>query len=357
MRWQFILQVVAGLMVALPAAAQDEAPQAKLRVGISPFAPFVMTDASKPPRGYSIDLWERTAAELGMAFEYVEAKGVAEKLDALQRGETDVAIGGISMTAEREARVDFTLPSFDSGLGILVRADELKTSIWDVVGALFSASKTGIAIGFLLLIVIAGHLVWFAERGEDAFHDNYIPGVFEGMYWAIVTASTVGYGDKAPVKWAGRAIAALVIIIALPMFAFFTAELASAFTVHELSTRIDGPEDLVNRRVGVLRGTTSAMRAADMRLPIQQWDRIEDLYASLNEGTIDAIIYDAPALQYYAQTTGRGKVAMVASVFAPANLGMAVQQGSLLRERINQALLKLSENGVTETIRVRWMGR
>ena len=44
-------------------------------------------------------------------------------------------------------------------------------------------------LGLLGLIVLAGHVVWLAERSTDrqetTFSRTYVPGVFEGMYWAL----------------------------------------------------------------------------------------------------------------------------------------------------------------------------
>ncbi len=345
----------AGATSAPAASVPAETPPAgPLRVGISPFAPFVLGDRD-PPAGFSIDLWHQVSVELGVEYRFVRAPGVAAKLDQLARGDIDVAIGGITLTREREELVDFTHPSVETGLGILIRAGDVESPGF-FARLRLGGRKWGLILGFLALIVISGHLVWWAERGRDAFNDKYMPGVFEGMYWAIVTASTVGYGDKAPVRWPGRLVASLVIVIALPLFALFTAELASTIVVAEIQSRIDGPEDLTGKRVGVVRGTASAEWAASRGLGLYQWDRAEEVYAALEEGMIDAVVYDAPNLQYYAQNQGRGRVQLVGGQFLAQNLGIAVREGSPLRERINRALLELNESGEIQRLRVQWFG-
>lgn len=351
------LFLVATPLSAAPAPVASEAPKLpeKVRVAISPFAPFVMKDGARA-RGYSIDLWERIASRLGLAYEYVEAKGVPQKLDKLLKGDADVAIGGITFTHERERIVDFTHPTFESGLGILVRERSADAGFFEKLKGAFSKTRLSIIFGFLLLIIAAGHLIWIAERGKEAFDDRYVPGVFEGMYWAIVTASTVGYGDKAPVKWSGRVLACLLIVISLPMFAVFTAELASALTIEEIQSQIRGPDDLRGKRIGVRRGTSSAAWAARSGLRLLQWDEMEDVYAALLEGRVDAVVYDAPALAHFAQGPGRGKVYLVGEPFLRQDLGMALPEKSPLREQVNRVLLELKEEGELQRLRVKWMG-
>ena len=370
--------VIAVCFVPSVSAAEG----AKLRVGISPFVPFVITgpraaaserqhgngtppvleDAAGPrdtgsePEGFCIDVWREIARQMGVEYEFVPSAGVAEKLQMLQDGKTDVAIGGISITKRREEMVDFTHPTFHSGLDILVLQGR-GVGVWAKLKVLITKTRLTILIGFIALILVAAHLIWGIERSEDsAFGKPYAHGVLEGIYWAVVTASTVGYGDKVPRKGVGKVLAVLVIIVALPLFALFTAELASAFTVQRLATAIAGPEDLPGKRVGVVQGTTSADYVTRLHVGLYPYGRIDDAYAALARGEIDAVVYDAPALQYYAHHAGKGKVAVVGSPFMPQDFAIAVGEGSPLREQINRAILALIERREINRIHVKWFG-
>ena len=347
-------------VIATPAWSQDSetterpANDDALRIGISPFPPFVI-DGDKP-QGYSIELWQRIAKQLDRKFDFVKCSGAADKLERIIKGELDVAIGGITATPQRETQVDFSHPTYRSGLGIMLPGKADAPSLWNRFSRALARTNMTVVVAFFLIVVIAGHLIWFVERGRDTFNPKYAPGVFEGIYWAIVTASTVGYGDKAPVKAVGRIIAMVIIVISLPMFALFTAELASAFTLEGIAAAISGPEDLRNRRVGVVRGTQSARFAAERGLQIRQWEQAEQVYAGLENGTVTAVIYDAPSLKYYAQTDGQDRVHMVPQSFDIRDLAFATQQGSDLREHINRILLELDASGDLAALRVKWFG-
>lgn len=345
-----------------PAAEATTAPytpngpkESALRVAISPFRPLVFLD-TPTPTGYSIDLWNKIAEELNVTYTFVPMQGVGEKLKAIVENKVDVAIGGITVTSKREREMDFTHATLQAGLSILVR-DEESIGFRERLSRLFTKTRLSILVGFLLLIVVAGHLMWWAERGRASFSDKYTEGVAEGMYWALVTASTVGYGDKVPNKWLGRLLAMVVIVFSLPLFALFTAELTSAMTLQEIqSSSISGPRDLVHRRVGVIRATEGASWSSSRDLDTRPYNTLDDAYQALLAQEVDALVYDSPSLMYLSQHEGQGKVHVVGNTFVHQGLGIVVPTGSELRERINRAILDLEESGEIARIHARWFG-
>ena len=342
---------------SVPGLAQEPSAPEELRIGISPFPPFVIE--KDEAEGYSIDLWKEIANEIDRPFRFVKCVGAADKLRRLQPNPPngaealDVAIGGITTSSEREKLVDFTHPTYRSGLGIMLPGPAETPGLFERIQGALAKTNTGVIWGFFILVLVAGHAIWLLERGES-FAASYVPGVFEGIYWAIVTASTVGYGDKAPVKPVGRILAMLVIVVSLPLFALFTAELASAFTLQGIAAAIDGPEDLGGRRVGVVRGTQSASFAAEWNLDIRQWDTAAEVYEGLARKEVSAVIYDAPSLKYHAQTAD---VHVIEREFDIRDLAMATPQQSPLREQINRALLALKASGKLTELRSNGSGR
>ncbi len=348
-----------------PRAILDDAPPTKdavdgakpsLRIAVSPIAGYVQRTQSGAPEGFSVDVAKRVSAKLLREPTFVWTKNVEETLQAVQDGRVDVGVGAISVTAERERLLDFTHAYATSGLGMAVRAQP--RSWWGRLGASLTKGRLTIIFGFFLLIVVAGHLVWLAERGKDAFSDHYFPGVFEGMYWAIVTASTVGYGDKAPVKWAGRALAGLVIVISLPMFAIFTAELTSALTTSELEAGLKSPNDLGDRPVAVVAGTTSAAFATRRGLSVVATGSVEKAVAALEAGEADAAIYDEVPLRSVVAMDAKARkipVQVTASSFEVTPIAIAVAPQSPLLEPINLALLSLLESGDLALLDAKWL--
>ena len=74
----------------------------------------------------------------------------------------------------------------------------------------------------LVLGLVAGFLVTVVDR-ED------FPTFGDGLWWAIVTLGTVGYGDLVPSNTPGRLVGGLVIVVGVTFIAFLTALVTSSF--------------------------------------------------------------------------------------------------------------------------------
>ncbi len=324
-----------------------------VRVAVRELPPFVEKRGDRYT-GLTIELWEQVAARNRWRTEYVEVDSVRSQLDAVAEGRADVAATAVSITRAREERFDFSYPYFDAGLQIMVPADR-QLSLATLVRSLLSPSLLLLFAVFFAGLLVVGALVAFIERGSNPDFDHFGPkAVLEGMWWGLVTAATVGYGDRVTRTTAGRVIAAFWILFGVVFVAQLTATVTASLTAKELRSDIRGPDDLGGRTIVTVRGTTAASYLRDRRLPATELDSVDEMVDTVAGGRADAAVYDAPVLAYQVGRAGANRVALVGTPFTSEFYGIAAQPDSELLEPIDQGLLELGESGAYERLRAAW---
>ncbi|NBC23560.1 MAG: transporter substrate-binding domain-containing protein [Gammaproteobacteria bacterium] len=348
----------AATLVLLAASAMATAAHAAtLVVGTKESPPFAMVDERTGEwSGISIDLWERIALELGYRTEY-RSLPLDELLDSVAAGEIDVALAALTVTANREREADFTHPYYQSNLAIAVPAVQ-QTQLGAVVAALLSPAFLS-ALGILLVLLAGvGLLVWLAERRSNAeeFGGTPIEGLGSGFWWSAVTMTTVGYGDKSPRTLAGRLLALVWMFTSLIIVAGITGAMASAFTVTSLRTSITGPADLPGLRVGTVTGSTSEDYLNGIGARPLAEGRLETALEDLAANRLDAVVYDAPVLDYLIQQRHAGELQILPAEFNKESYAIALTEDTERLEPINLALLEITASADWQAIRRRYLG-
>ena len=347
---KIVLSVFILFQIASPIFAQDSSQT--IRIAVKEFPPFVFKDL----RGFCIDMAKIISERNELKPEFVYYKTVEDVLNAVETGECDANFSGITITAEREKRVDFSHPFFDSGLIVAVKENpenglsKLALKILKVIG--YSV------LVFLIGLTVVAHAIWFLEKSDNdpkSFPTTYKKGIMDAYWWAVVTMTTVGFGDKVPKKPIGRIIASIWMFVGIIWFAAFTATLTSSLTISRIGHgEIEGLKDLSDKRVAVIKGTTSEnfMRYHDVTVMLAE--TLDDLIRSLKAETVDAVVYDAPALMYIAKKDTSIKV--VGEMFDEQRYGVVFRQGAEhnFKEIFNVAILEMQKSGEYQKIYNKW---
>jgi ABC-type proline/glycine betaine transport system substrate-binding protein len=352
---------VSGTTAHLPQDTQLSQPLSQtLRVVTQRNEPFVIYEDGNYG-GFSVELWSKIAQELGLKYEIHGVNTIAKLLDEVWRGAADVAISGIGITSRREQALDFTHAYFESGLQILVAKESgwlFEDTLRKIASIAFSRKLLYGVTVFALVLLVAAHIIWWLERGHNPeFPLSYSRGLWHSIWWAVVTVTTVGYGDKTPRGTFGRLFGLFWILAGYFVFAYFTASVSSTATVRQLHGTINGPEDLFGKRVATVSKSTAAEYLAQQGVNATELNDVNQAFRQLEAGKVAAVVYDAPVLQHYASQQGKGKVHVVGLIFQEKSYGIALAENNELRDRINVALLKIMETGEYQTIRQKWFGQ
>ena len=346
-------------------AATDELPsdggnaladlQQPLRVATREVPPFAMRDENGDWTGLAIELWQRATTKLGLSWE-LEELGLAEMLNATAKGEIDAAVAALTITAGRERRMDFSHPFHTTGIGIAVR--RYQSLGWAAgVQRVLSGPFLQTAGGLLALLTAVGLLVWLVERRRNPqFQGDPVKGIGSGLWWSAVTMTTVGYGDKAPVTFAGRLIGLIWMFAGVILISSFTAAIATSLTVHSLGSKVDGEEDLPTVRVATLANSASELYLLAQGIrPSTTATDIDQLLKRLADGSVDALVYDAPILKYRIRQGYADRLAVLPTIVLRSDYGIALPTGSPLREPLNREILRIIQSDAWKALLTRYL--
>jgi polar amino acid transport system substrate-binding protein len=319
-----------------------------LVVGLIESPPFCIRGKDGSWSGISVELWEGIAADLGIETEFRETT-VTGLFDDLALGRPlDVSIGALTITAEREDRMDFSQSFFLSGLSVAVKTAPGVGGLWSWIGRVLVWNFWRIVAALIASLVLVALLIWVLERKgnpkEFGGDGKVYRGIGSALWWSAVTMTTVGYGDLAPRSPGGRLVAIAWMFVSLLLVSWFTASMASVLTAERLDAGtgglvVRGPDDLRRLHVAVIAGTSSEdylrNRQIDyIRIPAKE------LLEVLLTGRAQAVLGDAPTLRYIARREPYvGKITVLPQTFQIEPYGIALRDGSPWRKPVDRALL------------------
>jgi polar amino acid transport system substrate-binding protein len=341
-----VLGIVALLIFVFSpvnAVAQDhKAIPNKVVVAGAEVPPFAMKTEDGGWEGLSIELWRTIAQKLGVEFELREYSP-DQLVEAVTKGEVDV-IPALAATEQHEMIMDLSLPFLRSGSAIAVAAKPTEHSWLHFAGRLVSLNILPVIGLLVLLSLTAGTIVWlFEARGNpDMFGGGTVRGIGHGIWWAVVTLTTVGYGDKAPKTLGGRIVALVWMFASVILIAGFTAAITTSFTVGELHGKVHGLSDLPDVRVGSLSHSQALNFLTKRGIAVLPFENAKDGLQAIVDKRIDAFVFNEAVLRHLVRMAFPGRVQVLASTFDHYYVSMAVPSGSVLREPLDRALLAVT---------------
>lgn len=274
----------------------------KLKVAVFDRPPFAMKDGDGHWTGLSVDLWEEVSRKLKLDYEYVEVS-LDDVVLALHKGEVDISLGELGVSAERERLIDFTQPYLVTTAAVAFPRETSLSSWRQILNGITHDGLMPVLAAMLGTLFIFSLLLWLLERRthQSHFGGKPIHGFGSALWFSAVTMTTVGYGDKTPQTPLGRFLAFIWMFTGILLVSAFTGSVASSITVAELNSTINHVSDLGRFRNGVLDGSLADNVLTMTGIRAQKFATVEDGLKALTENKITAFSGDAITLRYIVQ--------------------------------------------------------
>nr|QHA94732.1 ionotropic receptor 25a [Pardosa pseudoannulata] len=328
----------------------------------------------------------------------------------------DIALGPISVMAERETVVDFTVPYYDLvGISILMKKPSVPPSLFKFLTVLEANVWACILAAYFVtsfLMFVFDRLSPYSyynnkEKYKDDDEDEKRDFSLKESLWFCMTSLTPQGGGEAPRNLSGRLVAATWWLFGFIIIASYTANLAAFLTVSRLDSPIESLDDLAKQykiKYAPQASTSAATYFERMayieekfyeiwknmslddslneteRAKLAVWDYpVSDKYTKIwwtmketgmpktfqegvdkvlaSKGSQDGFAFIADSTQVKYAVMINCQLTSVGSEFSRKPLALAVQQGSPLKDQLSSAILKLLNQRKLEGLKEKWWNK
>jgi len=141
----------------------------------------------------------------------------------------------------------------------------------------------------LVTASLSGIIIWFLDHASNPgeFPPPFLRGTWEGFWWALVTMTTVGYGDRSPKSALGRVFCILWIITGVIIVSIFTALVTASLSASTVQIfKIHGS------KIGAINGSEEFKLGVTMNADMQVFPHVLKMTEALLAHEIDGALVD-----------------------------------------------------------------
>lgn len=135
--------------------------------------------------------------------------------------------------------------SFDSKFGdfspwLKEKAQNFSQSIRDAFTEIKESGLFKVILGIIIVSIVGAVavLIFEVKRPDNMMftdqHESFLDRILETIWWAVITMTTVGYGDKYPITYGGRVVGILVAFSGVALVSIFTATISSVLVARKI---------------------------------------------------------------------------------------------------------------------------
>lgn len=197
------------------------------------------------------------------------------------------------------------------------------------------------------ILLIASFFILFFGTAIHLIEPSNFPTIFDGIWWAVVTASTVGFGDYVPTTFIGKVTGILLILVGVAFVSLYFISLATA-TVSRQNAYIEGKLIFKGNHHMIIIGWNE--RSREMIASITKKDKTKQLV--LIDETLEKIPSQYQNVHFIKGRANRDDVLLRANIHqAESVIITADQNKDELQADMNTIITLLAIKGVHPTIR------
>ncbi|XP_035014997.2 probable glutamate receptor isoform X1 [Hippoglossus stenolepis] len=339
--------------------------------------PYTMSRGSEL-EGFCMDLLAELSKTLGLKYNVHLVKdnryGVMDAssnwngmIGEIIRGDADLAVAPLTLTAVREQHVDMTTPFMHTGIGFILRKDVASE---ESTLSLLAPFSTNMWIGILVAFLLTGLCIFLVGRispsewaePDTEQHDFTLLHSF----WYITGALTLQGAGPHPKGLSGRVVSAIWWLFALMLLACYFGNFNSMLHSNSKHGSIRSFEDLANQDVidyGTIESGSTTFFFKSSKNPLferiyHNMERKKSFVSNMEEGLRRAqegnFAFIGEAVSLDLAVARYCKLVRSEEVIGMRGYAIAAPLGSSLVKNLTVAILMLSESGTLTFLRQKW---
>ncbi|XP_029203797.2 uncharacterized protein LOC114967902 isoform X2 [Acropora millepora] len=182
---------------------------------------------------------------------------------------------------------------------------------------------------FLIFILVAaassGLSVWLLESlfFSKEFSGEFYHGVWDGFWWAFVTMTTVGYGDRSPKSIPGRIFCFFWIITGINIIAIFTALVTATVTA-----TTQPHFNVHGAKIGAVNGSEEFRLGVSLNFDMQAFGTPAKITRAVKNKEVEGVLIDNYALTRFSNLMEDDPIRLERTIEHPITYGLVLPTGS-----------------------------
>ncbi|KAI5101477.1 hypothetical protein C0J45_8680, partial [Silurus meridionalis] len=352
--------------------------QQPLKVTTIKEEPYTMSKGSDF-EGFCMDLLSLLANKLGFKYNIRLVKdgkyGLKDKsgnwagmVGEVVRGEADLALAPLTLTAVREEAVDMTKPFMQTGLSFIMRKDIVSddSQYLSFLNLFSSEMWISLLVAYLLtsICIFLVARISPSEWSQPQVEENQF--TISHSFWYTIGALSLQGAGPHPKAFSGRVITAIWWLFSLVVLACYFANLISWLHMDNKQLSIKSFEDLANQNVidyGTMKGSSSLAYFKNSNNPtyrriFENMERKQSYAVTVEEGIRMALegkyAFIGESVSLDMAATRYCNLIRCPEVIGMRGYSIAVPLGFPMLKNLSVAILQLSESGELEYLRNKW---